>query len=662
MIPMKSACNAASANPSNIPLPTKSMPTSSQQNPTAKTIPNHRGCNVAGLSIRTSDRYSIDGWQLPSGSESIASLGYASDSGAKYQVFGASDKYAVMQGRSKSASTTRSLISYLGSTDKSSSSGSSQSDGNPYAYESFLASDGISIEVSSSGRLSSVSSSSTEFSLKTKNTNQSTHDSSSEDATSTTVHTTNPEKCRYALLQYSASSPLSSNMSFATNDKQEAMMKGKRVRERSNSWHSLEQGNDSPDWDGFGHCGDALAELQWLFQDNSNEMDMYIPSPLSQCNASADTNEEAGDLYARIHYIPHHYSLHSVESQNTCTSVLQYDGEDIDMSSSGTHSSSSEDLHEDCFMAVEGTRFMQEQETEARENAPNEIVDEILPSPRIHGGVGAKSNDELLPTQFHCDDDSLVEDSMVTIELSMDASKDPSPPREALPQVQNQCKQKDALVTQPEAHSFVTEVEQSVFHALDLTFILSLCNRKVKERKSPAPEEPFLLDLSKQPRRFANSRIITYLYSAIHSKNISDASRRLREHPEEARIWVACCDTISIEEGILKPVTVHFLPLHAACECDSPADFVKELIQKYPGAVRRRAGDLRYPIHIACESGASVEVIQILIDEWPGSIYALDGQNNMPIANLIRSKPLSPRQSEIMKLLLSSFSNIRKLS
>jgi hypothetical protein len=82
---------------------------------------------------------------------------------------------------------------------------------------------------------------------------------------------------------------------------------------------------------------------------------------------------------------------------------------------------------------------------------------------------------------------------------------------------------------------------------------------------------------------------------------------------------------------------------------------VKELIIIYPGAIRSRAGNSKYPIHIACEAGAEPEVVSLLIDLWPGSIYALDGENNIPLTNLIRSKPLSPRKSDIMKLLLAAF-------
>jgi hypothetical protein len=82
---------------------------------------------------------------------------------------------------------------------------------------------------------------------------------------------------------------------------------------------------------------------------------------------------------------------------------------------------------------------------------------------------------------------------------------------------------------------------------------------------------------------------------------------------------------------------------------------VKKLLEAYPDAVRKRAGNSKYPIHLACETGADPAVISLLLEYWPRSLYACDGEGNIPLTTLVRSGPFCQTKIKIMKLILSAF-------
>jgi len=147
-------------------------------------------------------------------------------------------------------------------------------------------------------------------------------------------------------------------------------------------------------------------------------------------------------------------------------------------------------------------------------------------------------------------------------------------------------------------------------------------------------------------------RIINYLYSAIRCHNSLQAMAHLDQNLDEAKVWVTCYDTLGSSDGNLMPVQV--LPLHTACLSKSPVVLVQKILEAYPDAIRKRAGNSKYPIHLACESGADPAVISLLIDCWPESLYACDGQGNIPLTNLVRSYPFCQNKIEAMKLLLSA--------
>lgn len=179
------------------------------------------------------------------------------------------------------------------------------------------------------------------------------------------------------------------------------------------------------------------------------------------------------------------------------------------------------------------------------------------------------------------------------------------------------------------------------FSFLERHFYDSFCNQQNTKQK-----------ISDGPSPSDKNQIINYLYSAIRCHNSLQAMAHLDQNLEEAKVWVTCYDTLS-PDGNLMPVQV--LPLHTACLSKSPIVLVKKILEAYPDAVRKRAGNTKYPIHLACESGADPAVISLLLESWPESLYACDGQGNIPLTNLVRSSPFCHNKVEAMKLFLSAF-------
>jgi hypothetical protein len=188
---------------------------------------------------------------------------------------------------------------------------------------------------------------------------------------------------------------------------------------------------------------------------------------------------------------------------------------------------------------------------------------------------------------------------------------------------------------------FMPAFMRPMFSLLERRFLDSFCNQhKLK------PDDTDALSPGDE------NRIINHLYSAIRCHNSLQAMAHLDKNLDESKVWVTCYDTLS-PDGNLMPVQV--LPLHTACLSKSPVVLVKKILEAYPEAVRKRAGNSKYPIHLACESGADPAVISLLLESWPESLYACDGQGNIPLTNLVSSSPFCQNKIETMKLFLSAF-------
>jgi hypothetical protein len=431
--------------------------------------------------------------------------------------------------------------------------------------------------------LSSVSSSSTEYTLATES-NESSLASTSSDASTPLVANTESDKYAYApSLQYSVSS--------SDSYQYDAQTEGQAENHDSNC-ELLD-------------CGDTLG---WMLDENHGS------STMIQGASIIDSSMRGGRGLCSF-------------SSDESTYIF------IDDSFASSHSMQSIALNES------------KEDGEELENQVNDDYQRVVSA------------------DFDDDDKSVL-----TVDLPRSLPQDSVQDHSISQSQDHESTFQDLKPSEPKRPSFFTRL--NVFF-LDTTFMASLCGKReppTHTRNKASIRIPASTTNLSSARKFkqfykaeksyrSNNRVITNLYSAIHSKNSEIALKRTREHPEEVRIWVSCCDSILNDGGIVRPVTVQYLPLHAACQSPAPKDVVEELLSIYPGAIRSRAGNSKYAIHLACEASAEPAVISLLIEKWPASIYALDGDNNIPLTNLIRSKPLSPRQSEIMRLLLAAFAS-----
>lgn len=73
------------------------------------------------------------------------------------------------------------------------------------------------------------------------------------------------------------------------------------------------------------------------------------------------------------------------------------------------------------------------------------------------------------------------------------------------------------------------------------------------------------------------------------------------------------------------------LPLHLACQMNTPVEVMEELLRSYPLAAFYKGNGDSLPIHFACANGLSVDVIELLLRAHPLSVYEKDIDGNDPI-------------------------------
>jgi hypothetical protein len=215
--------------------------------------------------------------------------------------------------------------------------------------------------------------------------------------------------------------------------------------------------------------------------------------------------------------------------------------------------------------------------------------------------------------------------------------------------------------------------KDNIFNDLIKTF-LSLCKadrgeQKEVDEKEVVPLSHVTIDLnidSDEDSTISDSS--TQLISRICEKAWDRALLRLDDFPLETRVWTTLdianllMDETKERQSIKSALStesssslknVYVLPLHAACYVGAPITLIKSLINIYPEATRQKVpSNSKLPLHIACEADADPEVISYLINSWPMSIYVCDGNGNIPLSQVILSKPLSARKKETMDVLL----------
>lgn len=535
--------------------------------------------------ILNSDKYTLDGWQLPSGSD--ASNCYSSD-------FGSVDKYvALCASKSQYSSST---APYSGSSDSRLSSYTDDA----YNYESSLASNITTTDASSSDRMFSSSSSSIDDGPWSRN-NQ-----------IVSITDIIPKPIRYGSLQYIPSSLDSANSSIF----RDRSMAVKAIEKRNKDSEEGRDGNVCKPVE----CVNTISDIQNIMQAECHHM-----------NSDSSTAVDCGSNETKIMRNSSKYevvtttitpnsslkenfnSMHPpFRKENGCGNVSQFD---VQNDSNGNETE---------MISL----YVPSDEDEESNYIRKQQLKEYF-----------RSHQETIEVQDDTDDSI----SMKTVELSfgqVHVEENAPVPHQTIASHEQQ----NHPASQHKTICLIDEVTESVLHMVGVCPFLPLCGMKgmIQESDNMSPESPQL----------SEHRTITHLYSAIHSKNSEKAMHCLWKRPEEARTWVTCYDKIFQGGDML---SVKLLPLHSACLCDFPVNFVRELIRIYPDAVRSRSGNSKYPIHIACEVGTDPALVSLLINSWPHSVYARDGENNIPLTNLIRSKPLSPRKSKIMKILLDAF-------
>lgn len=225
--------------------------------------------------------------------------------------------------------------------------------------------------------------------------------------------------------------------------------------------------------------------------------------------------------------------------------------------------------------------------------------------------------------------------------------------------------------------------KDNIFNDLIRTF-LSLCKADIGEQKEVdekdiIPISHVTIDLNVDSDEDSTiSDSTTQLMSRICEKAWDVALFRLDDFPLEARVWTiidianllmdetkerqSIKSVLSTESSSSSLKNVYVLPLHAACYIGAPITLIRSLINIYPEATRQKVpSNSKLPLHIACEADADPEVISYLINSWPMSIYVCDGNGNIPLSQVILSKPLSARKKATMDVLLLESKKVQLL-
>jgi hypothetical protein len=120
----------------------------------------------------------------------------------------------------------------------------------------------------------------------------------------------------------------------------------------------------------------------------------------------------------------------------------------------------------------------------------------------------------------------------------------------------------------------------------------------------------------------------TELFKCIEEGLWDRASKSLRNHPEQASIWVISTGTLDTTFNWSKWKR---LPLHEAARRQPPTTFMTQLITVYPAAVKAVTQFGELPLHLAVECGASPGVVNLLaVSHWRGC-HTTDQSGRTPL-------------------------------
>jgi len=170
---------------------------------------------------------------------------------------------------------------------------------------------------------------------------------------------------------------------------------------------------------------------------------------------------------------------------------------------------------------------------------------------------------------------------------------------------------------------------------------------EVASLTDPCPEKAKIIQVLTKKMENCVVTIPTALYAAIDSHDWNYAIRRLVEMPQEVTTWVSFTK---------KKSEIRFLPLHAACLLGAPLLLIKDLVQAYPYAVRKKTMQGKLPLHIACAVHTDHRVIVALLDSWSDALYIKDIDGNTPLDIASQSDTNSERK-RIMQVLMKQLKN-----
>jgi hypothetical protein len=126
----------------------------------------------------------------------------------------------------------------------------------------------------------------------------------------------------------------------------------------------------------------------------------------------------------------------------------------------------------------------------------------------------------------------------------------------------------------------------------------------------------------------------TLLFKSIEEQNWEKAETILRQHPDQASIWVVSTGTVAttFDWSLWKR-----LPLHEAVRRQPPTSFILNLLRVFPNAIRERTQFGELSLHLAVECGASVPVIQLLcLYDWELCCTAVD-QSGRTVLEILKN-------------------------
>jgi hypothetical protein len=129
----------------------------------------------------------------------------------------------------------------------------------------------------------------------------------------------------------------------------------------------------------------------------------------------------------------------------------------------------------------------------------------------------------------------------------------------------------------------------------------------------------------------------TLLYKFIEYKDWDESLDRIKDAPEESKVWVYRVEDYNVEDEntivTQQKLNIRWrmLPLHVAIIFNAPIKVVMALYKSNPEGIMECDDRKMLPIHLACRVVSNVSVAQFLIYKSSKSLHALDYKGRTPL-------------------------------